>query len=96
MTSGGGWSGGGGGGGGGFRNTIVVSTGRFLIVSATPWVALTAPKMRPAVDDQGQDRLPERPRSLLLRFDQVLEHAATSRGEDYRAREATTPLVAGQ
>ena len=47
MTSGGGWSGGGGGGGGGFRNTIVVSMGRFLMVSAMPRVASTAPKIRP-------------------------------------------------
>jgi hypothetical protein len=45
TTSGGGWSGGGLGGSGGLRKTIVVSTGRFLMVSATPWVALMAPKM---------------------------------------------------
>jgi hypothetical protein len=45
MTSGGGCSGGGFGGSGGFRKTIVVSTGRFLMVSATPWVAFTAPKI---------------------------------------------------
>jgi len=33
------------GGSGGLRKTIVVSTGRFFMVSATPWVAFTAPKM---------------------------------------------------
>src|SRR6266852_297437 len=40
-------SGGGGGGGasGGLRNTMVVSTGLSLVLSATPWVALTAAKM---------------------------------------------------
>ena len=55
ITSGGGWSAvGGGGGGGGLRNTIVVSTGRFLMLSAMPCVALTAPKIRPAVHEHGQ------------------------------------------
>src|SRR4029079_1284442 len=43
TISGGG--GGGGAGGGGLRNTMVVSTGRFLTVSATPWVAFTAAKI---------------------------------------------------
>ena len=57
MTSGGGCSGGGLGGSGGFRKTIVVSTGRFLMVSATPWVAFTAPKMMSAVQQDGQNRL---------------------------------------
>ena len=80
MTSGGGCSGGGLGGSGGFRKTIVVSTGRFLMVSATPWVAFTAPNDDQDVQHDRQDGLSQGALTLLLGFDQVLEHATTSRG----------------
>ena len=80
TTSGGGWSGGGLGGGGGLRNTMVVSTGRFFIALGHALRRLDGAEDDEAVDQERQNRLSDRALILLLGFDQVLEHATTSRG----------------
>ena len=97
MTSGGGWSGGGGGGGGGLRNTIVVSTGRFLMRLRHALGRLDGAEDDGAVDEHGQDRLSDRPLTLLLGLDQVLEHATTSmRGGSIVPEKLPLHRMAGQ